>query len=55
MRWLLTSILFLQCATCGQKGPLTLPDRPGAQRDQEPSLLTRQPGDVAPAVRGVPA
>lgn len=25
MRWLLLSILILQVATCGQKGPLTLP------------------------------
>lgn len=26
MRWLLTTLLILQCATCGQKGPLTLPE-----------------------------
>lgn len=27
MRWLVLVVLTLQAATCGQKGPLTLPDR----------------------------
>lgn len=26
MRWLLLILLTLPCATCGQKGPLTLPE-----------------------------
>lgn len=26
MRWLLLTLITLQTATCGQKGPLTLPD-----------------------------
>ena len=26
MRWLLLALVVLQSATCGQKGPLTLPD-----------------------------
>jgi predicted small lipoprotein YifL len=26
MRWLLLGVLMLQVATCGQKGPLTLPE-----------------------------
>ncbi len=26
MRWLLLTLITLQAATCGQKGPLTLPD-----------------------------
>lgn len=38
MRWLLTSLLLLQCATCGQKGPLTLPEQPAAEPDPQ-SLL----------------
>jgi hypothetical protein len=31
MRWLLLGVLMLQVATCGQKGPLTLPE-PGVTR-----------------------
>ncbi len=27
MRWLLLSLLIMQVATCGQRGPLTLPDQ----------------------------
>lgn len=27
MRWLLLAIVTLQAATCGQKGPLTLPEQ----------------------------
>ena len=30
MRWLLLSVLLLQVATCGQKGPLTLPEHGAA-------------------------
>jgi predicted small lipoprotein YifL len=30
MRWVLFCLLVMQAATCGQKGPLTLPDRGGA-------------------------
>jgi predicted small lipoprotein YifL len=26
MRWLLLSVFLLQVATCGQRGPLTLPE-----------------------------
>ncbi|MDZ7668661.1 MAG: lipopeptide [Gammaproteobacteria bacterium] len=26
MRWLLLTLITLQAATCGQKGPLTVPD-----------------------------
>jgi len=29
MRWLLLGVLMLQVATCGQKGPLTLPEPTG--------------------------
>jgi len=28
MRWLLLCVLALQAATCGQRGPLTLPEQP---------------------------
>lgn len=34
MRWLLLALVTLQSATCGQKGPLTLPD-------PEPSRATQ--------------
>ncbi|MEQ8860625.1 MAG: lipoprotein [Pseudomonadales bacterium] len=30
MRWLAVTLIILQTATCGQKGPLTLPERPAA-------------------------
>lgn len=30
MRWLLLTLITLQTATCGQKGPLTLPDEQAA-------------------------
>lgn len=30
MRWTLLILLALQAATCGQKGPLTLPEPPAA-------------------------
>lgn len=30
MRWVLLCVLVMQAATCGQKGPLTLPDKGGA-------------------------
>lgn len=29
MRWVLLCVLVMQAATCGQKGPLTLPDNGG--------------------------
>ena len=32
MRWLLLTLVILQSATCGQKGPLTLPE-PEPPRD----------------------
>lgn len=35
MRWLLLALITLQSATCGQKGPLTLPEN--------------EPANVAPA------
>lgn len=42
MRWLLLALVTLQVATCGQKGPLTLP---------EPSSVgARAPGADAGAV-----
>ncbi len=31
MRWLALVLITLQAATCGQKGPLTLPDKPQAE------------------------
>jgi len=31
MRWLLLALVTLQSATCGQKGPLTLPEREPAE------------------------
>jgi predicted small lipoprotein YifL len=31
MRWLVLALVTLQSATCGQKGPLTLPDTNAAQ------------------------
>ena len=39
MRWLLLGVLMLQVATCGQKGPLTLPE-PTRPTEPEGAVLT---------------
>jgi len=44
MRWLLLTLITLQAATCGQKGPLTLPDDEqamAARAAAAPSLAER--------------
>ncbi len=33
MRWLLLIVITLEVATCGQKGPLTLPEPPPSPAD----------------------
>jgi predicted small lipoprotein YifL len=43
MRWLLLALLTLQSATCGQKGPLTLPE-PG---DGHPPAITPTPPNAS--------
>jgi predicted small lipoprotein YifL len=42
MRWLLLGVLVLQVATCGQKGPLTLPE------PAEPESTTASADPAAP-------
>lgn len=39
MRWLLLALITLQSATCGQKGPLMLPDAEPSQATAVPAQL----------------
>ncbi|HEX7037356.1 MAG TPA: lipoprotein [Pseudomonadales bacterium] len=43
MRWLVLALVILQSATCGQKGPLTLPEDGNGGPDAPPAA-----GVVAP-------
>jgi predicted small lipoprotein YifL len=49
MRWLLLALVILQSATCGQKGPLTLPDAAPESDGAE-----RAAGTLGPALRDGP-
>ena len=37
MRWIIVAIFSLLVATCGQKGPLTLPDEESVARSSAPA------------------
>lgn len=58
MRWLLLSLLILQTATCGQTGPLTLPEEQeqAAHRGRGGSAIAAGrplPREPAAGIRGV--
>jgi len=39
MRWVLLCVMVMQAATCGQKGPLTLPDKSGADLSNHAAMV----------------